>query len=83
MKRVAGLVCYQWDRIVVRWRDPKTGEAYSQAKRVSGKCPLTPDERRLYVHCGSARAIRAIMERRGFGFKEAKALLIDATRGRW
>lgn len=83
MKRVAGLICYQWDRIVVRWHDPKTGEVFAQAKRVSGKCPLSADERRAYVHGGMPSAIKLIMHNRSMGLAKAKSLLDHATKGRW
>lgn len=83
MKRVAGLVPYTNDRLVIRWREPATGIALWQGKRVSGKCPIDIVERRAYVSGGPIRAIKIIMHRRNIGLRQAKDLLDQATKGRW
>jgi hypothetical protein len=83
MKRVAGLVPYTNDRLVIRWREPGTGIVLWQGKRVSGKCPIDAEERRVYVSGGPIRAIKIIMLRRNLGLRDAKSLLDQATKGRW
>ena len=81
MKRIPGIIPYVNDALVIRWRDPATGEDFTQGKRQPRNCLLERTEVRAYVNGGTPRAVRIIMITRRIGLREAKDLLDRAKRG--
>lgn len=66
----------QSDKIAVVWRLPN-GNCVAQGKRVGKDCPLTPDERRMYVEELARPAIicKRLMELRNISLGEAWRLV--------
>ena len=60
---------YQNDRLVVRYRRGR--EVLFQGKRVSKDCPLTAEERRLYVERGAPSTVRAVRDSLNCSLTEA------------
>lgn len=72
---------YHEDRLVRRFeRQPRTAirEFHFHGKRVGKDCPLTKDERLVYVAEGTVKALRFIMQSRGMRLSEAWRLLKHA-----
>ncbi len=78
MRRSEVLIPYQWDRLVVRYRHMYTGARFSVGKRVSADCPLTHEERRIYVEKGLAHVVKAINTRLQCGLAEALKIVNQA-----
>lgn len=78
MRHSSALVPYQWDQLVVRYRNVYTNERCSQGKRVGNDCPLTHEERRIYVEKGVVHAVKAIKDRLGCDLAEALRILNKA-----
>ena len=74
-----GAKVIQDDRIAIIWRLPN-GDCRAQGKRVSKDCPLTPYERKAYVHELGRSAIfcRFLMDHRGISLAEAWKLTKEA-----
>ena len=67
---------YQNDSLVVRYRRGR--EDLFQGKRVSKDCPLSAEERRLYVRKGAPSALRVIANRLRCSLTEALEVLNKA-----
>lgn len=68
-------ILYHSDKLVTRWQDPVTRKITYRGKRVSADCPLTADERRVYVQAGTVAAVRAVMDARQCSLADAWALI--------
>lgn len=77
MKPTANMSVFRDDRLCRIWHGQ--GRRFTQGKRVSADCPLSPAERRIYVEQGAIAAIRHLMDTRNLPLAEAKRLL-DAAR---
>lgn len=80
MKRLPkGTRVIHQDRLVIVWQLP-SGERIAQGKRVRKDCPLTDDQRRLYVQTyGDAVAVvKQIRQDNEISLYEAKKLLDSA-----
>lgn len=53
---------YHEDALVIRYR-AEDGSIRSRGKRVGASCPLTPEERRIYVREGAIAATKAVWNR--------------------
>ena len=74
MKRGLILDQKRSDKLVAVFRDEQ-GRMYRQGKRVSAACPMTQEERRVYVKEGALRAVGLIMKRQNVGLAVAKQFL--------
>ena len=80
MKHQPGRLFHE-DNLVARWYDRKTDRTFSQGKRVAADCPMTADERKVYVNKGTSEAVVKIMRDRGLTLSEA-VQIFRAARGR-
>lgn len=66
---------YQNDRLVIRYINGNTRKRLSQGKRVGKDCPLTQEERRIYIQKGIVATVLHVKERLALTLSDAMTLV--------
>jgi hypothetical protein len=66
------------DKLVAQFKLPN-GKLVRQGLRVPKDCPLTKEERRIYIKLGAVKLVKALMKGRGLSLQESVDLL-EASR---
>jgi hypothetical protein len=75
------LKLYYEDRLVSIWRRDGERGAIKRGKRVARDCPLSAEERRVYVKQGSLFCLKLMIDTRKIGLAEATKILNDVRGG--
>lgn len=82
MKCTKGLLCIQDDLLVVRWRNPDTGEIFSQRKRLPNNTTRMVKEMQEHYLKSTVHAVKYLRNTWNYGLKEALSFLNHHRRRR-